>query len=337
MATNPANQLLHPADGRMFETLKRIDDEGELYECEYTIPYDTQEVIDAGIANVVDLFRFAGTRFVSGLDQILESMDCGCSCYTADNDGGTFLCRNFDYKVNDVAVLVVRTAPKNGYRAISLCDIACFGYRPGSLDDGKTDVSMLSLAPFLVTDGINEKGFCIAAMQLDDDGTCQRTGKPKIMTTIAMRVLLDRAASVDEAVALLKTFDMQSPNYPEDFHFILLDATGKTAIVEYVHNEMRVLDARYAANCYVSKDMYKIGHGQNRFELMEEVLEKNNYRLTFEQMIDLLRGISLSGKAGDIHNKYGSYTVWSSIYDPRTCSLRLCVKRKYAQIHRFGI
>ena len=87
--------------------------------------------------------------------------------------------RNFDYKMDMTAVLV-RTAPRNGYRSIGMADAGWIGYGLGSLDDGKTDVSAAVGMPYLIMDGLNEKGLAVSVLKLDGAPTRQNTGKKKI-------------------------------------------------------------------------------------------------------------------------------------------------------------
>ena len=59
--------------------------------------------------------------------------------------------------------------------------------------------------PYLMMDGINEDGFAISVLKLDGKPTLQQDpGKKKIFTTVAMRMLLDRASTVDQAISMLK-------------------------------------------------------------------------------------------------------------------------------------
>ena len=77
------------------------------------------------------------------------------------------------------------------------------GYTAGTLNDGTTDLSMAAFFPYLLMDGMNEKGLAMSVLKLRGDPTLQDTGKNKISTTVALRLVLDRAATVDEALALL--------------------------------------------------------------------------------------------------------------------------------------
>ena len=57
-------------------------------------------------------------------------------------------------------------------------------------------------------------------------------GKIPITTTTAVRLLLDRAATVDEALDLLARYDMHHA-IGSAFHFHIADASGTSAVVEW--------------------------------------------------------------------------------------------------------
>ena len=79
---------------------------------------------------------------------------------------------------------------------------------------------------------MNEKGVSIAVLTLDSDPVHQDTGKPTISTTLAIRLVLDRAASTEEAVTLLKSYDMFASS-GRDYHFYITDANGDGRVIEY--------------------------------------------------------------------------------------------------------
>lgn len=85
----------------------------------------------------------------------------------------------------------------------------------------------------------------------DDEETYQQTVKTTLTTTTAICLLLDRAADVDEAVALLKQYDM---NFFIDIshHLTLADATGKSVVVEYVNGKMWVTETKIVTNHYLT-------------------------------------------------------------------------------------
>ena len=76
-------------------------------------------------------------------------------------------------------------------------------------------------------------------LEEDTAETHQQTDKPDLTTTTAIRLLLDRAATVDEAISLLRQYDMNS-SIGLAHPLSLSDASGKRVVVEYVDDEMLV-------------------------------------------------------------------------------------------------
>lgn len=109
------------------------------------------------------------------------------------------------------------------------------------------------LGPFASLDGINEKGVSIAVLTLDSLPTRQNSGKLKINTSLAIRLVLDRAASTQEAIDLLGSYDMVAMA-GRDYHFFINDASGDSRVVEYDPQKparpMVVTHAREITNYY---------------------------------------------------------------------------------------
>ena len=79
---------------------------------------------------------------------------------------------------------------------------------------------------------MNEKGVSIAVLTLDSEPVHQNTGRPVIGTTLVIRLILDRAATTEEAVELLNQYDMFATS-GRDYHFYITDASGDGRVVEY--------------------------------------------------------------------------------------------------------
>ena len=80
----------------------------------------------------------------------------------------------------------------------------------------------------------------------------QNTDKPDLQITTAVRLLLNRAATAEEAVELLKQYDLHR-SYNSETHFMIADAEGRCVCVEYIKNEMIVIDAKVMTNCYLAE------------------------------------------------------------------------------------
>ena len=58
---------------------------------------------------------------------------------------------------------------------------------------------------------MNEKGLAVSVNMIQDSVSInQDTGKPDLTTTTAIRLLLDKAANVEEALELLRQYDFHS-------------------------------------------------------------------------------------------------------------------------------
>lgn len=239
-SANPAAWLKTDEQRASVATLTDVND-GKLYTMDYTADYQLDALLEANVTDVEGMVRFLQKTLLAGGTASVGAVDAGCSAFTAQSEEGKFLYgRNFDYKMDMTAVLV-RTAPENGYRSIGLANVGWIGYTAGTLNDGTTDLSMAAFFPYLLMDGMNEKGLAMSVLKLRGDPTLQDTGKNKISTTVALRLVLDRAATVDEALALLDQYDMQSSMPEANFHFLLADASGKAVVLEYLPNGQRMV------------------------------------------------------------------------------------------------
>lgn len=97
--------------------------------------------------------------------------------------------------------------------------------------------------PNAVTDGINEQGLTAHGLYLDNTKYERRDSRPGVSNLLWVQYFLDNFATVDEAVAHLQDFQIISVEvggreWP--VHLALEDATGNSAIVEYLNGKMVV-------------------------------------------------------------------------------------------------
>ncbi|WBB68989.1 linear amide C-N hydrolase [Micromonospora sp. WMMD812] len=190
-------------------SLRRVDDL-PLYEMTYVGRYDPTTGTDASPA----------TPF-------------GCSLFVAAGDRSRPLfARNFDWDANPAMVL--RTDPPDGYASISLVDMSYLGVGADPAGDRR-----LLNAPLLPFDGMNERGLAVG-LAADDGARAERDpGKPTVGSVRILRLVLDRAATVDQAVAVFSAHNLDFDGGPP-LHYLLADATGASAVVEFVDGKMRV-------------------------------------------------------------------------------------------------
>lgn len=126
--------------------------------------------------------------------------------------------------------MLVYCTPQNGYKSVAFA--ALDNISANTPDESMKKKLATLTSPFICLDGMNEKGVSIAVLTLDSEPVFQNTGKPTIATTLAIRLVLDRAASTQEAVDLLKEYDMFASS-GRDYHFYITDASGDGRVIEY--------------------------------------------------------------------------------------------------------
>jgi Linear amide C-N hydrolases, choloylglycine hydrolase family len=144
----------------------------------------------------------------------------GCSLFVTAGLFG----RNFDWERHPAMVLLTR--PPGRYASLSMVDMAYLQDRP--LD-----------APLLPFDGLNEKGLAVG-LAADESG---RAGHDPAKRTVGgvrvLRLILDNAAGVDEALKVLGEYNLDFTGGPP-LHYLFADASGASAVVEFVDGQMRV-------------------------------------------------------------------------------------------------
>lgn len=340
-------------------------DKGRIYEINYTEDYKLDAALDADIDGVPALLGFVMQNLldVQSTKPQAVSYDAGCSAFACpDKTSGDFLMgRNFDFNHIDattgertmIPVIAVHTAPKGGKKSVSFVDGLFIGYKSGFYTDGKSDLSMLMALPYVLLDGINEDGFAICVLKLDGKPTKQeQPGKKKIFTTVAMRMLLDRASTVKEAVEMLKQYNMCMDSDPASYHYLMADATGDFAIVEYTNadleqhpDKMEVHtgdDAwRYVTNFYVSSSMADTDHGFNhsthgmaRYLTLRDRLAQLNYRTTPAEALALLQDVAQGPEHPELST---GFTQWSEVYNLSRKSLTLSILREWEKSFEFKV
>ena len=218
----------------------------------------------------------------------LQGNSFGCSTLSVPGTDGTqFFGRNFDWGA--CATLIVQTHPRGGYASISTVNMDFLNLGLNLSED--TSVRLMSAAaPYAPMDGMNAKGLCVAVLMIEDrPGFDQNTGKTDLTTTSAVRLLLDKAATVDEALALLERYDLHA-SAGMMVHFAIADASGRSVAVEYVNNEMSVVETPIVTNFYLTPgEKYGIGteESHRRYEILTETLA-DHPSMTAEKVRDAM-------------------------------------------------
>ena len=361
---NPTTFIKDAEKVAMLRSMKDVDGSGRLYEINYTADYKLDAVLQSGCTETTQLFNYVAYLLYDSIPskRAQVSFDAGCSAFAApDRESGNFLMgRNYDFchatadgkGYKSIAAIMVHTAPEGGKKSISMVDGMQLGFGQGFYTDGKSDLSLLMGLPYAALDGINEDGFAIGVLALKENQTKQNDeNKPRIGTTTAIRMLLDRASTVKEALAMLAGYNMDMQGSGRsNYHYFMADATGDYAIVEYtlakgdtIPTVMETLTGndtlRCVTNFYVSPTMVGTNdgwgslHGKDRYWTLRDGLARNNYCLDSEQAMSLLHAVS---QPVDLTN-ITSQTQWSCLYNLSEKTLRLAILREYGKIYNFKV
>lgn len=304
--------------------------EDMLYSMEYDGDYGFDEFLARGGASSDSAVAAYLTEFLShGFykaepDLALGQFGCSTVC-TSDKDGNTLFGRNYDWE--ECSAIIVHTKPVNGYESVSTSCLDFLGFGEDFSPDGNIGERMMTLAAVYVPlDGMNEKGLMIADLMAgDDESTHQDTDKADLTTTTAIRLLLDKAADVDEAVALLRQYDMNS-SIGSAHHLSIADASGKSVVVEYIDGNMVVTDTKILTNHYLAQgEKYGIGSEQShkRFDTLAQYTDSTD--------MDGVRDMLMSVAQYNFPQDEGSYekTMWSAVYSPADLTVRFYFNENY--------
>lgn len=261
----------------------------------------------------------------SGISILFGENPFGCSTLSvAGSDGGYLFGRNFDW--NNCNALIVSASPENAYASVSTVNLDFV--QAGGIDISKMPDGVQALVGmYAPLDGMNEKGLAVSVNMIQDSAAInQDTGKTGITTTTAVRLLLDRAADVDEAVKLLGDYDMHG-SMGMMIHFAIADASGKSVVVEYINNEMHVTDTPVVTNFYLTEgEKYGIGTSQSheRYEILTDLISQNK-QMSKEDVRDALDRVSK-----DNFDDYAS-TEWSIVMDQENKELTYYHREDYTK------
>ena len=312
--------------------------EGAIYEYQNSF-LDYLKLEDMGIYTAFDkqnkseekLAEFVIQDMFHGLLPIdLRGGSFGCSTISARTpEGDAVFGRNFDW--GTCTALIVRTNPVNGYDSVSTVNMDFLNL---GLDmPEERQIRLLSVAaPFAPMDGMNEKGLCVAVLMIQDSpGFQQDTGKPDLTTTTAVRLLLDKAFDVEEALELLSRYDIHA-SAGMMVHFALADVSGRSVVVEYIDNEMVVTETPVVTNYYLSPgEKYGIGTEESkiRYAMLEDMLQSGP-SFSMDGIRDALDSVSKH----NFDSEFAS-AEWSIVYNQSTGEARYYHRENYGKYYSF--
>ena len=256
----------------------------------------------------------------------------GCSALTARTPDGTVLMgRNFDFSYS--TNLITHVIPKDGYETITTFNVDFFGFGDNWVPEGMANQFMALSSLFFALDGINEKGLAIADLMAGDEvETHQETGKPALTGTAAIAYVLRKAADVEEAIATFRSIDMHS-DIGAAHHFAVSDASGRSVVLEYVDNELVVVETPAVANHYLCPQKLNVGllDWDHRYEQLCARYEAAGGVMERKALEEAVFSVSQPEQQGFLG------TAWTTVMDLTNPSITYYNVRKFDKPFHFEI
>jgi len=257
-------------------------------------------------------------------DQVPLNTGCASiSCKTPE--GEKVFGRNYDWENDQFKYgMIIKSSPKHGYKSISTVQLDFLGFGEDYKPESFGSRYLASAALIVPLDGMNEKGLCISDLMAgDQESTNQDDGKDDVTTTLAIRSILDFCADVPEALDFLENHDMHSViGYAH--HFAISDISGRSVVVEYVNNEMKVVESSTVTNHYLSekRDAFNLENSTYRQNVLNERLEGNGV-LSEKEVKQALCDI----RAGQF--KKNSKSWWSAVFNQTNLTVSYSLEENY--------
>ena len=324
------------------EKLTDYSDGYNLYRMDVKYDYSLDDVIDYGIKDNQTMIDAILKESLPLLPVHIKAPNFGCTAFTlTENNGDVHMGRNYDFK-RDTSSMLVYCTPKDGYKSVAF---AALDNVSANVPDENIKKKLASLtAPFICLDGMNEKGVSIAVLTLDSEPVHQNTNKPTIATTLAIRLVLDKASSTEDAINLLKEYDMFASS-GRDYHFYITDAKGDGRVIEYDCNkknrELVATKSEAVTNFFVLyKDKVKpnrkngiYGHGRERYDAVLNVFDKEKNSYSNNTAWNAIKASAQDPNPKDIT----SNTQWSIVYNNTDLTAEVVLRRNWDDIVNYNL
>lgn len=294
-------------------SLTKVSDGIYLIDC-YS-DYKVDEYLKAGITDVESFDIWMTDNLTHGVPTG-DIPGMGCSSFIVSDDQGDHLFgRNYDSSNGDA--LIIRTAPADGYASIGIVDLKHVNLGTGGDYDINDESSrpLLFAAPWCICDGINEKGLGVSLLELSDKHVVNDTDKDDLLLYSSLRVILDKCANIDEALALLGKYDMYSPR-SNSYHIFLTDTSGRSVIAEWTKEGiMTVREDTAVTNFPLYKD--------------DPYLDYDHRYAKIHRRIDDVSSISPEEAMG-VLEAVNRDTRWSAVYDLEKFTVTVCFGADYS-------
>ncbi len=277
---------------------------------------------------------YGGYQFLqtTGLDAVpgLSSLPSehpqpfACSAFYGHSpQGDALLGRNFDWEHR--STLLLFTDPPDGYASVSLVDLGYLGFEEGVSWQA---LKNLEEAPFWPFDGMNERGVAVGLLAVPPTPGLHDPARPSLDSLAVIRLILDYAGDLDEALALIQSVNIRFGSGPW-LHYLIGDQNG-SAVVEILSDRVSVIRSQQpwqAATNFLLSDLSESQADAScwRYQKASDLLESTRGIIEAPQAMSLL---------GDVSQES---TVWSVVYNLTSGDILIALGRDYDRLHAFNL
>ena len=255
----------------------------------------------------------------------------GCSLFAALGDAQNMVYgRNFDWEYSPALLLF--TDPPDGYASVSMVDIAYLGFdRAGAgalVGLPLVERRALLDAPRMPFDGMNERGLVVGMAAVPPGHVAPDPARETTGSLRVIRKILDHAGDVDQAVAILQSYNVDFGGGPP-LHYLLADPSGRSILIEFYQGEMVIIPNE--TPWHLATNFLRASAGTSaegwcwRYDRLSQRLAEAGGRMTTQGAMQLLASVAQGN------------TQWSIVYGMSTGDVTVTMGRAYETPHTFPL
>jgi hypothetical protein len=263
--------------------------------------------------------RLKGAYLTEPITTIATGDHCSTVALHTD-DGHVYFGRNFDYEHDACLVLKIHGAP--GKSSIAVLDLHYLNLDRDDLDTTSLLQRLpLLFAPYYLQDGMNEYGVAVSDMAVRGARTPDDPANPNIIHSAAMRLILDYAKTTDEAIDLLRRYNIHF--VAETCHLMIADAHGKSAVVEFIDGKLQPTTTRESWQVCTNHQICGKSETENcaacsRYKMASGELTSLHATGDSAEVMKIMQSVSNVDR-----------TMWSTVYDLSAGEFEFAYRRNY--------
>jgi hypothetical protein len=153
--------------------------------------------------------------------------------------------------------------------------------------------------------------------------------KETVGISCLMRLILDNAGSVNEAIELIERYNVVF-TYGPTIHLLISDASGDSAVIEFLDGSPKALlsteSFQPCTNFIISgRSTEQALNSCWRYKTAYTALQESQGRVNSEQAMEILKNTSKAN------------TVWSTVYGQSTGKIQLAMDTDYGHVYEFSL